>query len=165
MIVFGVAGWSGSGKTTLIEKLIPELKGRGLDVSVIKHAHHGFDLDRPGKDSYRHREAGATRVLMLSEQRWVLMHEMRNAPEPTLEEQLDMLKPCDVVLIEGFKSAPVPKVEVFRPDHGREPVWPHNEYVVAVASDDAELACPLPVLALNQPAIVANFILEYRFYS
>jgi len=165
MIVFGVAGWSGSGKTTLIEHLIPELKGRGLDVSVIKHAHHGFDIDRPGKDSYRHREAGATRVLMLSEQRWVLMHEMRDTAEPSLEEQLEMLKPSDVVLIEGFKSAPVPKIEVFRPDHGREPVWPHNEYVVAVASDDAELACPLPVLPLSQPATIANFILEYRFYS
>jgi molybdopterin-guanine dinucleotide biosynthesis protein B len=104
MIVFGIAGWSGSGKTTLIEKLIPQFGARGLTVSVIKHAHHGFDLDRPGKDSYRHREAGATQVLMLSSDRWVLMHELRGAPEPTLDEQLRLLAPCDVVLVEGVPA-------------------------------------------------------------
>ena len=123
MIVFGIAGWSGSGKTTLIEKLIPVFNARGLSVSVIKHAHHGFDLDKPGKDSYRHREAGASQVLMLSNDRWVLMHELRGEPEPTLEDQLRVLSPCDVVLIEGFKAAAVPKVEVHRPAHGKSALW------------------------------------------
>jgi len=129
MIVFGIAGWSGSGKTTLIEKLIPQFTARGLSVSVIKHAHHGFDLDRPGKDSYRHREAGAKQVLMLSAQRWVLMHELRDEDEPSLQRQLEMLGPCDIVLIEGFKAAAVPKVEVFRAINGKPQLWPENPHV------------------------------------
>lgn len=160
MIVFGIAGWSGSGKTTLIEKLIPEFSARNLSVSVIKHAHHGFDLDKPGKDSYRHREAGASQVLMLSNDRWVLMHELRGAPEPTLDDQLRVLSPCDVVLIEGFKAAPVPKIEVHRPAHGKPPLWTENSHVVAVASD-ARVECPLPVLSLNDASEITRFILEY----
>lgn len=160
MIVFGIAGWSGSGKTTLIEKLIPQFTKRGLSVSVIKHAHHGFDLDRPGKDSFRHREAGASQVLMLSNDRWALMHELRGASEPTLDEQLRLLAPCDVVLIEGFKAAPVPKVEVHRQSHGKPPLWQENPHVVAVATDD-ELDCPLPRLPLNDGAAIVDFILEY----
>ena len=160
MIVFGIAGWSGSGKTTLIEKLIPEFRRRGLSVSVIKHAHHGFDLDRPGKDSYRHREAGATQVLMLSGQRWVLMHELREAPEPTLEEQLRLLSPCDVVLIEGFKAAPVPKIEVYRPENGKPPLWPENPHIVAVATD-VQAPTELPLLPLNEPVPIVDFILEH----
>ena len=122
MKVIGMAGWSGSGKTTLVEQLIPHFTARGLRVSVIKHAHHGFDLDRPGKDSYRHREAGATQVLMLSNDRWVLMHELRGAPEPTLDEQLRLLAPCDLVLIEGYKEAAVPKIEIHRPALGKPPL-------------------------------------------
>lgn len=160
MKVFGIAGWSGSGKTTLVEKLIPVVTARGLRVSVIKHAHHGFDLDRPGKDSYRHREAGATQVLMLSNDRWVLMHELRGRDEPTLEEQLRLLAPCDLVLIEGYKAAVVPKIEVHRPGHGKPPLWPENTHVVAVATD-ADIECPLPCLALNDPVAVAAFILDY----
>lgn len=160
MKVFGIAGWSGSGKTTLVEKLIPEITGRGLRVSVIKHAHHGFDLDRPGKDSYRHREAGATQVLMLSNDRWVLMHELRGRAEPTLEEQLRLLAPCDVVLIEGYKAAAVPKIEIYRPAHGKPPLWPENPHVVAVATD-ADIDCPMPRLPLNDPAAVVQFILDY----
>lgn len=160
MIVFGIAGWSGSGKTTLIEKLIPEFSARKLSVSVIKHAHHGFDLDRPGKDSYRHRAAGATQVLMLSGDRWVLMHELRGDPEPTLDEQLRLLSPCDVVLVEGFKAAAVPKVEVHRPEHGKPPLWSDNPHVVAVASD-ACIECPLPLLPLNDAAAITEFILKY----
>lgn len=160
MKVFGIAGWSGSGKTTLVEKLIPAVTARGLRVSVIKHAHHGFDLDRPGKDSYRHREAGATQVLMLSNDRWVLMHELRGRAEPTLDEQLRLLAPCDLVLIEGYKAAAVPKIEVHRPSHGKPPLWPENEHVVAVATD-ADIVCPLPRLPLNDPAAVAAFILDY----
>lgn len=160
MILFGIAGWSGSGKTTLIEKLIPEFTRRGMSVSVIKHAHHGFDLDRPGKDSWRHREAGATQVLMLSEQRWVLMHELRDEPEPTLDIQLRLLGPCDIVLIEGFKAAEVPKVEVYREANGKPPLWPENPHVIAVAAD-ADIDCPLPRLGLNDPAAVVDFILSY----
>lgn len=168
MKVFGFAGWSGSGKTTLVEKLIPVFTARGLRVSVIKHAHHGFDLDKPGKDSWRHREAGATQVLMLSNDRWVLMHELRGAPEPTLDEQLRLLEPCDLVLIEGYKAAAVPKIEIHRPAHGKPPLWPENPHVVAVATDavtnadlDADRLCPLPRLPLNEPAAVADFILDY----
>jgi molybdopterin-guanine dinucleotide biosynthesis adapter protein len=161
MKVFGIAGYSGSGKTTLIEKLIPVFTARGLKVSVIKHAHHGFDLDRPGKDSYRHREAGATEVLMLSGSRWVLMHELRGAAEPTLEEQLAILSPCDLVLIEGFKAAAVPKVEVHRPGYGKPPLFPDNPHVVAVASD-GPVDTALPLLPLNDPERVADFILGYH---
>jgi molybdopterin-guanine dinucleotide biosynthesis protein B len=160
MKVFGMAGWSGSGKTTLVERLIPVFTGRGLSVSVIKHAHHGFDLDRPGKDSWRHREAGATQVLMLSNDRWILMHELRGAPEPTLEEQLRLLAPCDLVLIEGYKAAAVPKIEIHRPSFGRPALWPENPHVVAVATD-GPIDCPLPVLPLNDPQAVASFILAH----
>lgn len=160
MIVFGIAGWSGSGKTTLIEKLIPQFTARDLRVSVIKHAHHGFDLDRPGKDSWRHREAGAARVLMLSSDRWVLMNESRGAPEPGLDEQLRLLEPSDVVLVEGFKAAPVPKIEVWREGHGKSPIWPENPNVVAVATSDP-LDCPHPVLPLDDAAAIAKFILEH----
>lgn len=165
MKVFGFAGWSGSGKTTLVERLIPEFSVRGLRVSVIKHAHHGFDLDKPGKDSWRHREAGATQVLMLSNDRWVLMHELRGAPEPTLEEQLRLLEPCDLVLIEGYKAAAVPKIEIHRPALGKPPLWTENPHVVAVASDvgaaELEHDCPLPLLPLNEPVVIAGFILDY----
>jgi len=161
MKVFGIAGYSGSGKTTLIEKLIPVFTARGLKVSVIKHAHHGFDLDRPGKDSYRHREAGAAEVLMLSGSRWVLMHELRGAAEPSLEEQLAILSPCDLVLIEGFKAAAVPKVEVHRPAHGKPPLFPDNPHVVAVACD-GRVDTALPLLPLNDPVPVVDFILGYQ---
>ena len=165
MKVFGFAGWSGSGKTTLVERLLPEFTARGLRVSVIKHAHHGFDLDKPGKDSWRHREAGATQVLMLSSDRWVLMHELRGAPEPTLDEQLLLLEPCDLVLIEGYKAAAVPKLEIHRPSHGKPPLWPESPHVVAVASDvgaeELALGCPLPVLPINEPARIAEFILDF----
>ena len=160
MKVFGIAGWSGSGKTTLIERLIPCLNRRGLSVSVIKHAHHGFDLDRPGKDSWRHREAGAQEVLMLSNDRWVLMHELRGRPEPDLAQQLAILSHCDLVLIEGFKAAPVPKIEVHRPDHGKPPLYPDNPHVVAIASN-VPLEAPLPVLALDDEDSIVDFMLEY----
>ena len=133
---------------------------RGQRVSVIKHAHLGFDLDKPGKDSWRHREAGAMQVLMLSNDRWVLMHELRGAPEPTLDEQLRLLEPCDLVLIEGYKAAAVPKIEIHRPSHGKPPLWPENPHVVAVATN-AEIDCPLPRLPLDEPAKVADFILDY----
>lgn len=165
MKVFGFAGWSGSGKTTLLEKLIPCFTARGLRVAVIKHAHHGFDLDRPGKDSFRHREAGASQVLMLSSERWVLMNELRGAPEPSLDEQLRLLAPADLVLIEGYKAAAVPKLEIHRPALGKPPLWPENPHIIAVASDVAASTfaqpCSLPLLPLNEPEQLASFILDY----
>src|SRR5438045_5200062 len=115
MRIFGLAGWSGSGKTTLLAALIPELVARGVSVSLIKHAHHDFDIDRPGKDSHRHREAGCQEVLITSALRWALMHELRGAAELSIDAALTRLSPCDLVLIEGFKSAPIPKIEVYRP--------------------------------------------------
>jgi molybdopterin-guanine dinucleotide biosynthesis protein B len=160
MKVFGFAGFSGAGKTTLIEKLIPRFTAQGLRVSLIKHTHHDFDVDQPGKDSWRHRQAGAHEVLLTCDKRWVLMHELRGAPEPSLTEQLGLLSPCDLVLVEGFKQTPISKLEVHRPACGKPPLWPENPSIVAVASD-APLACPLPVLDLNDPDAIAHFILEF----
>jgi len=161
MKVFGFAGWSGSGKTTLIEKIIPQITSRGLSVSVIKHAHHGFDVDKPGKDSWRHREAGASEILLISDERWVLMHELRGAPEPDLDVQLGRLSPCDIVLVEGFKNVQIPKIEVHRPAHGRPLLYPDNPAIVAIATD-GELDAPLERLDLNDPAAVAGFILHHQ---
>lgn len=160
MKVFGFAGYSGSGKTTLIEKLIPRFAARGLRVSLIKHTHHNFDVDQPGKDSWRHRQAGASEVLLTCDSRWVLMHELRGAAEPTLEEQLAVLSPCDLVLVEGFKQTPISKLEIHRPAHGRPPIWPENPSVVAVATNE-KIDCPLPTLDLDDPAAIADFILNY----
>lgn len=160
MKVFGIAGWSGSGKTTLLEKLIPALIARGLKVSVIKHAHHGFDIDKPGKDSWRHREAGAAEVMLACGTRWALMHECRAEPEPQLAELLARLAPCDLVLVEGFKQEPVPKLEVHRPAHGKPPLFAERDDIVAVASD-AAIAAPIPVLPLNDIAALADFIIGY----
>ncbi|MGB9493459.1 MAG: molybdopterin-guanine dinucleotide biosynthesis protein B [Azonexus sp.] len=158
MKVFGIAGYSGSGKTTLLEKLIPQFTARGLKVSVIKHAHHGFDIDRPGKDSYRHREAGAGEVLLSCNDRWALMHERRDESDVTLDELLARLAPCDLVLIEGFKQEPIPKLEVYRPENGKPPLFPERSDIVAVATD-AEIATSLPRLALDDVAAIAGFVM------
>jgi molybdopterin-guanine dinucleotide biosynthesis protein B len=160
MKVFGFAGWSGSGKTTLIEKLIPRFAGAGLRVSLVKHAHHTFDVDQPGKDSYRHRHAGASEVLVTSSRRWVLMHELRGAPEPPFDEQLRRLSPCDLVIVEGFKHAAIPKLEVWRRQTGEPLLHPNDEHIVAVASD-TKLATRLPLLDLNDDATIASFILAH----
>jgi molybdopterin-guanine dinucleotide biosynthesis protein B len=160
MKIFGFAGWSGSGKTTLIEKLIPRFVGAGLRVSLIKHAHHTFDVDQPGKDSYRHRHAGASEVLVTSSRRWVLMHELRGAHEPSFEEQIGRLSPCDLVLVEGFKHAPIPKLEVWRAEPGEALLHPNDPHIVAVASD-AKVETRLPLLDLNDDAAVARFVLGY----
>jgi molybdopterin-guanine dinucleotide biosynthesis protein B len=160
MNVFGFAGYSGSGKTTLIERVIPLFVERGMKVSLIKHVHHRFDIDRPGKDSFRHREAGCTQVLLTSDRRWALMHELRGEPEPTLDEQLKLLAPCDLVLVEGFKDSPVPKIEVYRPTHGGPPLYPNNPSIIAVASDEV-LPTALPQLDINDPRHVADFILIF----
>jgi molybdopterin-guanine dinucleotide biosynthesis protein B len=160
MKVFGFAGYSGSGKTTLIEQIIPRFVLRGLRVSLVKHAHHLFDIDKPGKDSYRHREAGASEVLITSDQRWVLMHELRGEREPSLHEQLQRFSPCDIVLVEGYKHAPIPKLEVHRPSLGKEPLYPSDPNIVAVASD-AAVTTTLPRLDLNDPDAIVEFILAY----
>ncbi len=160
MKVFGFAGYSGSGKTTLIEQLLPRFTARGLTVSMIKHTHHNFDVDQPGKDSYRHRAAGANEVLLTCDTRWVLMHELRGQPEATLEAQLAVLSPCDLVLVEGFKQTSIPKLEVHRPAYGKPPIWTENPSVVAVATD-AAVDCHLPLLDLNDPDAIVAFILNY----
>ena len=123
MRIFGLAGWSGSGKTTLLTAVIPELVARGLKVSTIKHAHHEFDIDRPGKDSWRHRQAGAGEVMVASSRRWAIMHELRGAPEPTLEELAAHMSPADLLLVEGWKRHPHPKIEVHRPSLGKPLIW------------------------------------------
>ena len=157
---FGFAGWSGSGKTTLIERLIPCFTQRGLKVSLVKHAHHAFDVDQPGKDSYRHRHAGATEVLVTSSRRWVLMHELRGGPEPSFEEQLKHLSPCDLVIVEGFKFQPIPKIEVYREGVDSPPLHPKDPHIIAVATD-AKIETALPVLDLNDDAAIAQFILGH----
>jgi molybdopterin-guanine dinucleotide biosynthesis adapter protein len=160
MKTIGFAGWSGSGKTTLIEKLIPLLTRRGLRVSLIKHAHHTFDVDQPGKDSYRHRHAGASEILVTSSRRWVLMHELRGAHEPAFEEQVKRISPCDLLLVEGFKFAPIPKLEVWRALTGEGLLHPQDPHIVAVASD-TRLETKLPLLDLNDDAGIAEFIMKH----
>jgi len=160
MIPFGFAGWSGSGKTTLIEKLIPLFVKHGLRVSLIKHAHHTFDVDHPGKDSYRHRHAGAMEVLVTSSRRWALMHELGGGEEPPFEEQIRHFSPCDLLIVEGFKYAPIPKIEVWRTITGEAMLHPNDPHIVAVASD-AKLETKLPLLDLNDPAAIAAFILGH----
>ena len=160
MKVFGFAGWSGSGKTTLIEKLIPRFAGAGLRVSLIKHAHHSFDVDQPGKDSWRHRHAGAAEVLVTSSRRWVLMHELRGAQELPFEDQVKRMSPCDLLFVEGFKFAPIPKLEVWRAATGEPLLHPNDPHIVAVASD-APVQTKLPVLDLNDDAAIAGFILSH----
>lgn len=158
MRALGFAGFSGSGKTTLIEALIPLLKAQGLAVSLIKHAHHEFDVDVPGKDSYRHRQAGAQEVLISSERRWALMHELRGRPEPTLLEHLSHFAPCDLVIVEGFKKEPFAKIEVRRKDHDAPALWPSDPWIIAIASDSQIETQDLPVLDLNQPQQIAEFV-------
>ena len=160
MRLFGFAGWSGSGKTTLIEQLIPRFRARGLKVSLVKHAHHEFDLDQPGKDSYRHREAGCQEVLVTSAVRWALVHELRGAPELTLATALERLTPCDLVLVEGFKKAAIPKLEVYRAAVGKALLHPQDAHIVAVATD-GPLKTTLPVVPLSDADAVATFILSY----
>ena len=160
MKVIGIAGFSGSGKTTLIEKVIPVLVGAGLRVSLVKHAHHEFDVDQPGKDSYRHRHAGCTEVLVSSSNRWALMHELRGAGEPALAEQLTHLSPCDVVIVEGYKREPIPKVEVHRREAQAPLLFPKDANVVAVATDEP-LDTKLPQLPIDDPEAVARFIVHY----
>ncbi|WP_428245902.1 molybdopterin-guanine dinucleotide biosynthesis protein B [Ferrovibrio sp.] len=161
MKVLGISGWSGAGKTTLLAQLIPLLTARGVKVSTIKHAHHEFDVDKPGKDSYRHREAGASEVLISSAKRYAIMHELRGTAEPTLEELLARLSPVDLVLVEGFKKSGHAKIEVWRASVGKPMLQAEDPTVIAVASDAAIPGLPVPQLDANQPQQVADFILAW----
>jgi molybdopterin-guanine dinucleotide biosynthesis adapter protein len=158
--VLGIAGWSGSGKTTLIVKLIPLLAQRGVRVATLKHAHHEFDVDKPGKDSYEHRKAGASEVIISSARRWVQMHEVGDGVEATLPELLRRLSPCDLVLIEGFKTDCHPKLEVFRSDVGKPALHPEDPNIVAVASDQRIDGLKIPFVDLNDIGAVADTILS-----
>ena len=159
MKVFAFAGWSGSGKTTLIERLIPRFVAHGLSVSLVKHAHHHFDIDRPGKDSYRHRHAGCTEVMVTSDMRWALIHEMRGVPEYTLEQQIERMMPVDLLLIEGWKSHPMPKLEVYREANKKPLLYPDDSNIVAVASD-VPLQIGLPSFGIDDHDRIAQFVLE-----
>jgi len=161
MRIFGLAGWSGSGKTTLMTLLIPELVARGITVSTLKHAHHSFDVDQPGKDSWRHRQAGAGEVMISSQNRWALMHELRGAAEPSLDELVARMSPVDLLLIEGFKRHPHPKIEIYRPSLGKPLLHPEDPFVVAIASDEMLPGLSLPLLSLSDVAAIASFILGY----
>jgi molybdopterin-guanine dinucleotide biosynthesis protein B len=161
MRVFGLAGWSGSGKTTLLTALIPELVSRGITVSTLKHAHHAFDVDQPGKDSWRHRQAGAREVMISSQNRWALMHELRGEREPTLEELVRRMSPADLLLVEGFKHYTHPKIEVYRPSLGKPLLHPEDPSVVAIASDEMMPGLSLPWLPRSDISAVATFILGH----
>jgi molybdopterin-guanine dinucleotide biosynthesis protein B len=156
MRIFGLAGWSGSGKTTLVVKLIPELVRRGISVSTIKHAHHAFDVDQPGKDSFEHRQAGASEVLVASANRFALMREHRGAPEPGLEALLARLA---LVLVEGFKRDRHDKLEIHRPSLGKPLLAGDDPNIVAVASDVPVAGLRVPQLALDDIPAIAEFVL------
>lgn len=161
MKIFGLAGWSGSGKTTLVMKLLPELLGRGYTVSTVKHAHHNFDIDKPGKDSYEHRRAGATEVMVSSANRWALMHENRGDKEPDLDELVVRMTPVDLLLVEGFKRYGHAKMEVHRPATGKELLCVNDPRIVAVASDEKLPDLSIPVLDLNDIEGIADFIVAH----
>ncbi len=161
MKLFGIAGWSGSGKTTLVVRLLPELIGRGLTVSTVKHAHHGFDIDTPGKDSYQHRKAGAAEVLVSSRHRWALLHENGEEPEATLDELVSGMSPVDLVLIEGFKAEAIDKLEVHRPAIGKALLCESDPRIVVVASDAPLPGTAVPVLALDDVDAIADFIVAH----
>jgi len=161
MKIFGLAGWSGAGKTTLMCALIPALTRRGLRVSTLKHAHHTFDIDTPGKDSYEHRRAGATEVMVASANRWALVHELRGAPEFTSEKLIEQMTPVDLLLIEGFKRESHAKLEVHRPSLGKPLLCPDDQHVVAVASDAPLSGLSVPQLDLDDVEAIATFIIAH----
>lgn len=164
MRTFGIAGYSGMGKTTLLERLVPAIRARGLAVSLIKHSHKNVDIDRPGKDSFRLREAGCKEVLLLGNDRWALMHELRGAAEPPLDYLLDRLQHCDLVLIEGFKHGDFPKLEVWRAEVGKPTLWPQWPGIVGIASDGPVAWPDVPVpppacLPLHDIDAIADFVI------
>ncbi len=159
MKVYGVTGWKNAGKTGLMERLVAEITKRGYSVSTLKRAHHGVDVDQKGTDSYRHREAGASEVLLASGQRVAIMQELRGAPEPSLQSLLERLRPVDLILIEGFKREAHPKIEAFRAEAGTPLIAEENETIRAVASD-TPLELSIPVLDLNDTTAIADFVLQ-----
>lgn len=159
MKVIGLAGWSGAGKTSLISKLLPALVAQGLRVSTIKHAHHAFDLDKPGKDSWVHRQSGASEVLIASGRRWALMHELRDEAEPALLDLLDRLARTDLVLVEGFKSEPYPKIEIHRVANGKPALFPHDPCIVGLVTDGA-VASEIPTAGLNDVRAITAMVLR-----
>jgi molybdopterin-guanine dinucleotide biosynthesis adapter protein len=161
MRIIGIAGWSGAGKTTLLAKLIPRLTARGVRVSTVKHAHHAFDVDQPGKDSHTHRMAGATEVLVSSVNRWALVHELRGAAEPTLLELLAKLAPVDLVIVEGFKHGAHPKLEIYRSAVGKPPLHTDDPHIVAVASDAPVPSARVPVVGLDDVDAIADLVLAH----
>ena len=162
MKIIGLAGWSGSGKTTLVARLLPMLTARGLRVSTVKHAHHSFDMDKPGKDSHVHREAGATEVLVTSAHRWALLHENRGMPEPSMVDLIRYMTPVDLLIVEGFKAHPHDKIEIYRPANGKPLLARDDPYIVAVATDDAAaIDVAVPVLDLNDVGAIAEFIIAH----
>jgi molybdopterin-guanine dinucleotide biosynthesis protein B len=161
MRIIGLAGWSGSGKTTLITKVLPVLIGRDLKVSTLKHAHHGFDLDKPGKDSFMHRASGATEVIISSERRWAVLHELRGEEEWDMPALLSKASPVDLLLVEGFKREPFPKLEIFRKDNGKPLLHPGDPHIIAVASDAAVPDAKVPVIDLNDIEAVADTLLKH----
>ncbi|OAV50706.1 molybdopterin-guanine dinucleotide biosynthesis protein B [Rhizobium sp. WYCCWR10014] len=159
--IFGIAGWKNSGKTGLAVRLVTEFTRRGYRISTIKHAHHDFDIDKVGADSYRHRQAGAHEVTIVSGTRYAIMHELRGAPEPEFEEILARLAPCDLVLIEGYKREPIPKIEARRLEAAnREPLAPSDPHICAIAADHAVTDTALPVFDLDDTGAIADFILD-----
>jgi molybdopterin-guanine dinucleotide biosynthesis protein B len=160
MRIIGLAGWSGAGKTTLLAEALPRLVKRGLTVSTVKHAHHSFDIDQPGKDSHTHRTAGATEVLIASANRFALMHELRGAPEPPLEDLLRKLSPVDLVVVEGFKTARHPKVEVFRKAVGKPALHPDDPFVVGIASDTPFPDSGRPVVSIDDIDAVVDLMIK-----
>jgi molybdopterin-guanine dinucleotide biosynthesis protein B len=161
MRVMGIVGWSGSGKTRLLVELLPIFRNMGLVVSTMKHAHHDFDVDRPGKDSFLHREAGAAEVMVVSSTRWALMHESREEPEPPIEALIERMTPVDLLLIEGFKTHRHPKLEIRRQSEGKPLLCPADPDIVAVASDGPLPELRIPRLDLNQVGSIADFILVH----
>jgi molybdopterin-guanine dinucleotide biosynthesis protein B len=161
MRIIGLAGWSGSGKTTLIKKLIPSLIARGSSVSTLKHAHHGFDLDQPGKDSFFHRAAGATEVIISSARRWAILHELREEPEWDLPALVAKMSPVDLVLVEGFKRDAFPKLEIHRAANGKPLIHPDDPHIVAIAADIALPQAKIPVIDLNNVEAIADLLLKY----
>mmetsp|Transcript_20 Transcript_20/g.42 ORF Transcript_20/g.42 Transcript_20/m.42 type:complete len:170 (+) Transcript_20:128-637(+) len=158
MQIYGVVGWKNSGKTGLMERLVTEITRRGFSVSTVKHAHHSFDVDHPGKDSHRHRMAGAREVLLASKNRWAVMHELRDKDEPSLEELLTKLSDVDLVLVEGYKRDAHPKVEAHRQETGNELISPEDPTIRVIASD-VSLVHEKPVFDLNDTEAIADFIL------
>jgi molybdopterin-guanine dinucleotide biosynthesis protein B len=159
---FGIAGWKNSGKTALVSGLVRELTGRGLKISTLKHAHHAFDLDTPGTDTHNHREAGASEVAIVSQNRWAIQHELADEQEPSFQEIVSRLSLCDLVLVEGYKREPIPKIEIIGPNGTDNPIWTTDKSVLAIACDQELGDCALPIFHRKAFNEIANFILNHH---